>query len=519
MKKNVLASSVAAALLGLGMVGAAHANNVLVVPYFTAQTEHATLLNIVNTDTVNGKAVKVRFRGAANSDDVFDFQVFLSPGDVWTGNVSKGATGAAQLTTSDASCTKPAKSVLNSTPFVTSRVDSTLSADGKAEQTREGYVEIFTMADIPPYLTGASGETVNVNPLYTAIKHVSGVAPCTGSAWTGLDSTAVRTAITKPTLDTLSKDTTDPAAVPVTIKGLAQPLTGGLFANYTIINVARAGAWDGEATPVAISSVSTIPYWPQIATAAASAEQYTADPLFRADSVDANGKSAPGEIAAGNYDLPDLSTPYVAAGSPADQAVAVTNALAVTSVTNEFLANADIQATTDWVFSMPTRRYSVALDYTTTGTDDGRRFNPALDGLWFSADNTAVSNRLICVSGVTASIRDQEERVVTVTTEVVVSPSNLPADTLFCGEAGVLSINGGAVVPTPTVNASVAVTDLDVPYSAGWITLATPGATAAAGLPVVGQSFSRAAAGDSFFAASWDHRSVQGAAQIANIVP
>jgi len=507
MKKNVLASSVAAALLGFGMVGAAHASNVLVVPYFTAQTEHATLLNIVN-----GKAVKVRFRGAANSDDVFDFQVFLSPGDVWTGNVSKGATGAAQLTTTDASCTKPAKTVLNSTPFVTSRVDSTLSADGKAEQTREGYIEIFTMADIPPNLAGATGDAKDVNPLYTAIKHVSGVAPCTGTAWTGLDSAAVRTAITGGTLDKLVSDTT---VAGVTIKGLTPPTTGGLFANYTIINVARAGAWDGEATPVAVGSVDTIPYWPQIATPATGVAGYTADPLFLANSVDAAGDPAPGEIAAGNYDLPDLSTPYTAAGTPAAQAIAVTNAFSVSSVTNEFLANADIQATTDWVFSMPTRRYSVALDYTTTGTDDGRRFNPALKEVWFGSDNTAVSNRLICVSGVTASVRDQEERVVTVTTEVVVSPSNLPADTLFCGEAGVLSINGGAVKPTPTVNASVAVTDLDVPYAAGWITLSTPGATAANGLPVVGQSFSRAAAGDSFFAASWDHRSVDATDYVA----
>jgi len=508
MKKNVLASSVAAALLGFGMVGAAHASNVLVVPYFTAQTEHATLLNIVNTDTVSGKAVKVRFRGAANSDDVFDFQIFLSPGDVWTGNISKGASGAAQLTTTDATCSKPAKAVLNATPFVTSRVDSTLSADGKAEQTREGYVEIFTMADIPPYLSGrAAGDSKDVNPLYTAVKHVDGIAPCSGSAWTGLDSTAVRTAIGASTFDKLVSATATDAQ---TIKGLALP-TGGLMSNYTIVNVARAGAWDGEATAVEVGTVSTIPYWPQIATAAATPDLYTADPLFRTDTIKANGSvaSSSASIAAGNYDLPDLSTPY-GAGTAAAQAAAVTAALAVTSVSNEFLANADIQSTTDWVFSMPTRRYSVAFDYAATisATDDGRRFNPALEGIWFGVDNTAVSSRLICVSGVEASIRDQEERTVTVTTEVVVSPSNLPAKTLFCGEAGVLSVNGGAVKPTPTINASVAVTDIDVPYAAGWMTLTTPGATTANGLPVVGQSFSRAAAGDSFFAASWDHRAV-----------
>jgi hypothetical protein len=72
--------------------------HMLMVPYFTAQAENSTLINITNTDTVNGKAVKVRFRGAANSDDVFDFQVFLSPGDVYAFSVSKDSAGNAKFT-------------------------------------------------------------------------------------------------------------------------------------------------------------------------------------------------------------------------------------------------------------------------------------------------------------------------------------------------------------------------------------------------------------------------------------
>ena len=95
MKKNVLALSVAA--LVAGFAGGAHAvtgtptgadatalqfgntgtGHMLVVPYFSTQNGNSTLLSIINTDEVNGKAVKVRFRGAANSDDIYDFQVFL----------------------------------------------------------------------------------------------------------------------------------------------------------------------------------------------------------------------------------------------------------------------------------------------------------------------------------------------------------------------------------------------------------------------------------------------------------
>lgn len=146
MKKNVLALSIAAMVGGLGFAGAASAGVIvgtgaaptaavlgasnaqsfalseggtghnLVVPYFSAQNGNMTVLHLVNTDTRNGKAVKVRFRGAANSDDLMDFQVFLSPQDVWTAAVSQGANGVLQLASSDNTCTLPR---LNSAPGAT----------------------------------------------------------------------------------------------------------------------------------------------------------------------------------------------------------------------------------------------------------------------------------------------------------------------------------------------------------------------------------------------------------------
>ena len=38
------------------------------------------------------------------------------------------------------------------------------------------------------------------------------------------------------------------------------------------------------------------------------------------------------------------------------------------NVINEFITDPAIAANTDWVFSLPTRRYSVAVDYRTTAT-------------------------------------------------------------------------------------------------------------------------------------------------------
>jgi len=112
MRKNILSLSIAAMIGGIGFAGVASAGvlttgatadglsvsaggtgHILVVPYYTVQNGNATLLNLVNTDTSNGKEVKVRFRGASNSDDVLDFTLYLSPGDVWAAKVYRGDDG------------------------------------------------------------------------------------------------------------------------------------------------------------------------------------------------------------------------------------------------------------------------------------------------------------------------------------------------------------------------------------------------------------------------------------------
>ncbi len=517
MKKNVLALSITAAVMGLGFAGGAQAivtvggatatsldinsdgiGHILLVPYYTAQADNATLLNITNTDVVNGKAVKVRFRGASNSDDVFDFQVFLSPGDVWTANISKRADGVATLTTADASCTKPAKATLNATGFVTSRLDSAATAAQRATGTLEGYVEIFNMADIAPTLGAA------VNPLFTAVKHVNSVAPCSGTAWTALDNTNLA----------------DVAAA--NAAGLTSPTTG-LMANWTIINIVGTSTYGGAAvaiqantTAVTAATATTaatfvqtaargnIVYWPQTGTAVGAAAAYTADPLLRS-----------GATVAAFYDLPDLSTPYtntdapVAAGAlpvsvtAVQQAANLSGSIATTSVINEFLTDSLINATTDWVFSMPTRRYSVALNYAT-----GAREYTALTPSYFDISNTLVSSRQICVTKITAKAYDREENTPLNSEAVVISPSTPAAPIFFCGEASVVSVNnGGSATPSGVLKATVARNDIATDtYKQGWINVSTPGATAGSGLPVLGSAFVRATAGTSQFGMNWDHR-------------
>ena len=375
MKKSILSLSAAVALGGLGFAGSANAiavidsaaatadilalngagvGHILYTPYFTAQEQLSTLVNIVNTDTVNGKIVKVRFRGATNSDDLLDFTLFLSPGDVWSGAVTRGESGHAQINSSpdETSCTIPEKA---SFPGVFSdlRLPSYASADVKAALTREGYVEVLNMADIPP----------STLPLYTSTKHVNGVAPCASLPTAALLSTTVGTLADARAL------------------GMDLP-TGGLMGSWTIINQGDMGSWSG-AQPAVAGAVAANPvnpngsfpqipagiaFTPQIGTPINNVpfvELNTSDPLLSGLSATGAAGAAPA-ITPLWFDLPDMSTPITLAGTTAGQLIQLTNSLGKATVLNEYIATAAgaaVPFATDWVMSQPTRRYWAAVRY------------------------------------------------------------------------------------------------------------------------------------------------------------
>ena len=593
MKKNVLALSIAAMIGGLGFAGIAAADVVvgsggrggtvgttgaakdvwipdattastawklsatdtrdlsvtqggtghsLVVPYFNAQNGNMTVLHVVNTDQNHGKLAKVRFRSAANSDDILDFQVFLSPGDVWTAAVTAGSDGVAQLTTADGTCTLPALAKGVSQRFVTDRLSD--KAGDVAAQTREGYVEIFNMADIDGNKFYGTNRNAN-SDLYTAIKHVNGTAPCTSSVLN----------------QTLANITTEAAARTL---GLDTPTTG-LMGDWYIINVGQSTTFAGAAT--ALTAVTTggttagrgnFVHFPQTSTAAPSIESNSSDPLFRVNFTrdNANAAVTTAAIRAANYDLPDLSTPYTlnAGGTAAVdtrvQAYNLTKALSVTSITNQYANDASISAKTDWVFSMPTRRYSVAANYAATATtannyrlytvlDTGAGGGTALAPVyaaWFAPENTALQGGLICVNSTGQGFFDREEQ--SRTSGAVFSPGTV-SQTRFCGETSVLSFadTGNSVLAASVARQNVAAGSASGPFTNGWSVIDTsnsfnttlggtysaPGAAATAtantasyasqaGLPILGASFIKltnpqAAAGTvGTYGITWPHR-------------
>ena len=527
MRKNLIALSVAAFVGTLGMAGGAAAavledtggltpttataetlraqgvGHQLIVPYYNTQAGNATLFNIVNTDTVNGKAVKIRFRGGSNSDDVFDFQLFLSPGDVWAANISQSAPGGvARLSTIDRSCTLPSGVGSGAgSDFVTARLPQTLTGDALNRETREGYIEIFNMADIPPLLPAADGgASTTANPLFTATKHVNGVAPCTAT-----------------TMNTLQADPTTIEAARAL--GFRSPSTG-LMANWSIVNVPKSGSATGEATAIAATiggiggpaGRGNIVFFPQVGGAAPTPDFFTADPSFRTVGVEnGSGGAFSGAVPiyeAQYFDLPDLSTPYIlglggGAGAPVVQATALQLALATTSVTNEFLTDKAINAFTDWTFSQPTRRYAVAADYRPlTASPAGPILRAFTENLFYTAASTTVSGFQICAATTGVTYYNREEATA-VGNNFVISPNPPAPGFRLCGETSVLTFNSdGASV----LGAEIARTNFSTGTTVdGWARVATPGPNGL-GLPVVGKSFSNAFTGSFNLGGSWEHR-------------
>ena len=133
---------------------------VLIYPYYTVRNGWTTLLSIVNNDSANGKAVKVRFLEGKNGASVASFNLFLGPDDIWTGAVLPGASDEqpARLVSKDNSCTYP---LLNPFPPPASSgaglsfSNQAYVADGDSlalqtlDRTREGYIEVIEMASIP----------------------------------------------------------------------------------------------------------------------------------------------------------------------------------------------------------------------------------------------------------------------------------------------------------------------------------------------------------------------------------
>ena len=310
-KKTTLYSALAG-IGALGMAGTAsavHVNpnglgQVLIYPYYTVNAQavgkpFSSLLSVVNS-TASAKAVKVRFLEGKNSVEVLDFNLYLSPHDVWTTAVLRmpGATATgAGIITADKSCTYPAVSTdaNNPTPFTNVAYAGDGGGDG-LDRTREGYVEIIEMGNV----TGTTA---------AAVTHSGGVPPSCGS-------------VASPANDTTVQNNT--------VQG-----NGGLFGGISLINVLTGE--DVTADAVALESWRlTGPIWfpPGV----------TAPDLT-------NGAPPVTEIFNGT-----TATTYTFA----TEIDAVSAALMHNTLMNEYVLDTATKSGTDWVVTFPTKKFYVS---------------------------------------------------------------------------------------------------------------------------------------------------------------
>ena len=464
--KTKLISTAIAAALGT-IAGAAQAvhlgedgqGQVLLYPYYTVQQKGATAadtyVTIVNSDSVNGKAVKVRFIEGKASREVLDFNLYLSPNDMWTGAITRNGAGDPILRTSDTSCTAPEIPVVAGTlrevAFVNYAYAGDTVADDSIARAKEGYVEVIQMANLVAGTKTVGGDKIDT---YAASKHVGGVPP---------GCNAIRTAWLNGTYATATD-------------GMVAP-TGTLSGYATIINPLEGT--DVTTDTVALDAFSNV-------------ANHQAPGSIRPDLRDVAPKVS--DVLLGSNGYNTNWTAGIAAGLT--DAVPVSAVLMRNGIINEYaVAAAPVGLGTDWVVTMPTKRlHRLAADTS-------------------PFDIAAVLGKTGSCEKMTAIAYDREEGVTA--SGLIFSPPPIIPGGALCWESNVISMSNGGTVSNVLGSVNVRQT-LAVPYVAGWLrmgftaptqtiagatsganTIVTPlglGPAAAAaytynGLPVIGAMF------------------------------
>jgi len=155
--------AVAASVLGGAAVQAGQYVNpdntgqVLLFPFYNADNGNSTNMHITNT-TGKAKAVKIRFVEYKNSDEVLDFNLYLSPYDHFAFGVIKTQMARAlQLLQRDNSCTVPALGSANPGFDGTAITEN---ADGQTVRTPAISLTISTQKMLTPLLSVRSPVTL-----------------------------------------------------------------------------------------------------------------------------------------------------------------------------------------------------------------------------------------------------------------------------------------------------------------------------------------------------------------------
>ncbi|MEM9532923.1 MAG: hypothetical protein AAGA23_18525 [Pseudomonadota bacterium] len=367
MKRNTLTNAVLAGIGGVaGLAGVANAVNlnpdglgeVLIYPFYTVNGGNDTLLSVVNT-TNTVKAVKVRFVDSKNSREVLDFNLYLSPFDVWTGVVTDpdgDDSGTAAVATSDQSCTVPSfftqsdGQLANGIPYVnfkTIRFDEFDDVDASPERTREGHFEMIEMGEVDESI-----DTDDTGLEAAAIHDADGIpADCPalvaawvpGGVWNATGSRQADTDLRSP--------------------------QGGLFGNASLINVLNG-------TQVGYAADALEAFF----NPADNLETLHAVPSTEAPSLVDADTGSPASVQSIVFNRGQIVTSDWAIAAGEGRVDAVSAVYMHDAIYNEYAIDSVLNGATEWVMTFPTKRFYVDNDPATPPFTEPFDDTPIADG-------------------------------------------------------------------------------------------------------------------------------------------
>ncbi len=336
-----LVAAVAAATAGYTGVAQAQTfagtglGDAAVVPYYTVQGDYVTGVHITNTSDLT-QVVKLRFRRASDSMDALDFNIIMSPFDMWTGFIRQDDEGGIFVGTSDTSCTAP---------LTVQQTGVAEMPDIFREGAEEGYVEIIGMgaagATAPWMAIGSThipgvGVPIDCVSVETNFFRNATAAPAANTNIGVLDDNLSNQACSE-----IIGSVVDPAWVSCAVSGAANGIVGGTAPNMledtgNVLNVTYFIRSAGTGTEFGSRAI-------HIADLAAGAMMSNQEILID------------GLVDYFSFLYPDLD-----GGSPAPGAATgrgsfdgVRTALGAAQVINEWSTASANAVSTDWVITMP----------------------------------------------------------------------------------------------------------------------------------------------------------------------
>jgi len=339
MKKNLMSLAVAAGVAGVATTAQAGmyldpegTGQVLLFPYYNAVGTNETAIHIVNT-TDDAKAVKVRILEYINSQEVLDFNLYMSPRDHFSFSIFQHPDGDnAALVTRDNSCTVPALGTatgLGGTlegfttedgakiqPFLPYQYQAEYSGLDFDARSQVGHVEVIEMG----VLTNENvASTTAFNPAAWATHDSTGVpASCAKlvAAWSSVNATAGTGTWTNAASTQIGD------------------ATGGLYGLSNVLDSADASAFGIDAAAVDA-------FW------GTTGSKHT-DPGNTSPSLGEGDKTAIVTAGDASYTLS-----YTGTGGGWD---AVSALFMSETISNDVMINPVLNGMTDWIVTFPTKR-------------------------------------------------------------------------------------------------------------------------------------------------------------------